>query len=209
MRRLIVLNKLSQEKGFNLIELLVITIIIGVATALGTPSLVGARRQEITNQAFNEIKGALIEAQVNANRLSGSCTVLISSTQVLSYLHVDDDSNPNTDSTDDDGTVGVLDPRPTSNPTSCTLETINIDDNVVSVTSTSGGVITYSFRGTTSDAQTIWIARKNFNGIALNDTAKCVVVSTIGMIRTGVVANSANPLTATNCSNPENDRYRP
>lgn len=210
MWRLLVLNKLHREKGFNLIELLIIIIITGIATALGTPSLVNARRQDIANQAFNSVKGALVEVPVNANRLSGSCTVIISSTQVSSYLHVDDDNDPDTDSTDDDGTPG-LDPRPTSDPKSCNLETINIDDSIVSVTSNSANPITYDFEGITNNLQTIWIARKDFNNNAVPDTAKCIVVSRF-MIRTGVIKDATSiPLdtSSDNCRNPENDRYRP
>lgn len=179
MWRLVVLNQIFPEKGFNLIELLVILIIIGITAGLGTPSLVNSRRQDITNQVFNSVKGALIEVQVNANRLSQDCTVVV-------------------------GADGV-----SAAPSACLLQSINYDSSIVSVTSTSGGSITYTFQGTTSDAQTFWVARKNFDGTTLNDTAKCVVVSTVGMIRTGIVANSANPLTATNCRNPENDLYRP
>lgn len=187
-----VFSQLNKEKGFNLIEMLVIIIITGIATAIGTPSLVNARRQDITNQAFNQIKGALTEAQVNANRLSTDCTVTV-------------------------GTNGV-----TGAPGGCLLQNVTYDDDIVSVTAreltptptalTIPTNLTVNFRGNFVNSGTpltdeiiIEIARKDFNGTALLTTGKCIVVNGSGMVRSGVYDAS---VADSNCRNPENDRYR-
>lgn len=176
MRRLIVLN----QKGFSLIELIVVFTIIGISAAISGPSWVNSRRQERVNEVFTRIRGALIEAQTNANRMSKTCSITITDTGVRL-----------TNSTTHQG---------------CLLENISFDSSVVSVTSSAGPMpqdIAFTYRGRTSDSQTIEIARKDFSGNVLRATGKCIVISSVGMIRTGVYDASASE----KCRNPENDRY--
>ena len=210
MRHLVVvlkllLNKQNQEKGVTLLEVILVSVIIGIMAAISIPNTLEEQRRQQVNETFNRVRGALVEAQVNANRLSGSCTVVISATEVSSYLHVDDDNDPDTDSTDDDFTAG-LDPKPALDPKSCNLEIVNIDDSIVSITKTDfltpPTPITFSYTGTTGDSGTLWIKR---TGDTTGNTAKCIVVSSLGMIRTGIY-NSAS---TGNCENLENKRYTP
>jgi len=177
MLHLVVPSLKNKEKGFNLIEIAAILVIIGIAGAIGAPSLVNSRRQEQVNQAHSRIRSTLVEAQINANRTSQLCTVNIGATST------------------------------TGTPAGCILEVINYPSDVVSVTA--GGFtnaptpIAYDFQGRTGQAQTIWVSRKDFDGSVLQDTGKCIVVSSVGMIRTGIYDTSA----PSNCRNIENDRY--
>ncbi|MGY6528936.1 MAG: pilus assembly FimT family protein [Cyanobacterium sp.] len=162
------LRNKDPQKGFTLVEIVAILVIVGISAAIGTPSLVNARRQDQVNQAHSRIRSTLVEAQINANRRSQDCTV-----------------NIGTSST-------------TGSPSGCVLEVINYDPDVVNVTQTS---ITYTFQGRTNASQTIIVGRKDFNGTVIPGTEKCIVVSSVGMIRTGIGDSAAN------CSNPENARY--
>ncbi|AFZ48771.1 hypothetical protein Cyast_2830 [Cyanobacterium stanieri PCC 7202] len=182
MLRLIVpltnLKNRDPQQGFTLVEIVAILVIIGIGSAIATPSLINSRRQDQVNQAQSRIRSALVEAQINANRLSTSCEVTIGDT---------DPDNP----TSSERLV-------TATPSGCLSESIRYDSDVVDVTQTS---ITYNFQGRTGNAQTIIVGRKNFNGTVIAETEKCIVVSSVGMIRTGI-GDSAD-----NCSNPENARY--
>ncbi len=165
------IKKINSESGFNLLELLLVTVIMGIATAVAVPNLVESRQDNEAKEVFTKINGALIQAQAEANRVSRNCGIEITSTQ-LENLY----------------------------PNRCRIDTFNIDSDVVSVTS-SGDMseITYSLRGTTNDGQTIWITRKK-NDEPYMEVSRCIVISGIGMIRTGVYDDGK-------CNNTENDRY--
>lgn len=191
MRHLIVvlkllLNRQNREKGVTLLEVVLVSVIVGIMAAISVPNMLEEQRQQRVNEAFNRVRGALVEAQVNANRLSTSCTVRTNSDQV------------------------------TGSPSGCVLEPFAIDTNIVSIREGSDFAsatpaypspaspieTTFSFTGTTSNVNTIWIARTDD---MTGNTAKCIVISSIGMIRTGIY-NSASP---SKCENLENKRYTP
>jgi prepilin-type N-terminal cleavage/methylation domain-containing protein len=177
MRHLLVLNLLKKEKGFSLFELVVVMVIMGIMSAVGVPSLIGSQRQEKVKEAYSKIRGALVEAQFNANRKSAACTVTITTTGV------------------------------TGSPSGCLLENITFDSSIVDINSSAGTLprnIVFTYKGTTSNAQTLQIRRKTFSGTAMPETGKCIVISSIGMIRTGIYDST---VTGTNCNNVENKRY--
>ena len=178
MRLLLVLSRIKQQSGFTLLELIVVGIILAIAGALAGPSLIGSRRDQEAKKAFSEIKAALVEAQRNADRKSTTCTVqFIAGTGVYNV---------------------------SATPSGCVLEPFAIDTEVVSVTKTNftnpPTNIAFSFRGTTANATTLWITRKDFANNPIQTVGKCIVVSPIGMIRTGINNNGA-------CENLENKRY--
>lgn len=201
MRRLVALRLIQKETGFTLLEMIIVTVIMGVMAAVSVPNLLDSQRENEAKKAFTQIKSALLEAQANANRMSSSCIVQFTAgtgTYTVSGLKWVD--------SDDDGTI---DTGETSSE-GCVLEPFTIDTEVVSLTKTNFSTtptspaddIAFTFTGTTGDASTLWIARKTFGGDIVTTTAKCVVVSSVGMIRTGVKADASN-----DCDNIANDKY--
>ncbi|HIK36696.1 MAG: prepilin-type N-terminal cleavage/methylation domain-containing protein [Geminocystis sp.] len=169
------------DGGFTLLEVVVVVVILSIASALAVPNLLESQRQEKVKQTFSEIRGALSEAQINAIRRSGNCTVTVNNNGV------------------------------TGNPQGCILERITIDSNVVHVNSTRGNLpvsITFNYNGevTVGDIQTIHIRPKNSSGQPMPQRGYCIVIAnTLGMIRTGVYDPSTPN---TNCSNVDNLRYQ-
>ncbi|WP_373481145.1 Tfp pilus assembly protein FimT/FimU [Geminocystis sp.] len=182
--------KISQkQKGFTLLELIAVCAIIGVVSAVAAPNLIDSKRQEEVNKTFTKIRSTLIEAQTNANRKSTDCTVSISNNNATYSI--------------------------TGNPSGCVLEPFSVDKNIVSVTKSNfsndptfsngnNDGMEFDLKSTTVDSGTLWIARKDFSGKVLPESAKCIVVSSIGMIRTGIFAGTSSKPT---CNNIENKRY--
>jgi prepilin-type N-terminal cleavage/methylation domain-containing protein len=168
----------SKQKGFTLFEVVIVSIIMAIASIMAAPNLITTQRQGTVNRTYSQIRSTLTKAQLNANRLSRSCPITISATEI------------------------------SSSQSGCLLEKVAIDSTVVNIDSSAGTLpqtINFSYRGTTSNGQTVQISRKTFTGEPMPETGKCIVVSSIGMIRTGVY----NPSSASNCENLENKRYVP
>lgn len=179
----LLVNRENRETGVTLFEVVLVSVVVGVMAAISVPNLLEEQRRQKVNETFNKIRGALVEAQTNANRLSKNCTVQI-------YLS-----------------------RVSGTPAGCVLESFNIDTTIVSIkegddftTATLAPTPpstpiekTFSFRGTTVSTGTLWIARENDT---TGNTAKCIVISSIGMIRTGAFEGGS-------CVNLENKRYKP
>lgn len=196
MRHLVVikllLNKDNRERGVTLVEVVLVFVIIGIMAAISVPNMLEEQRRQRVNETFNRIRGVLTEAQVNANRLSKSCTVTIA----LSPL------NPS-----------LL--LVSGTPVGCVLEPFTVDTGIVSVrdgndfttatppSATTSIEKTFTYTGTTNNAGTLWLARANDT---TGNTAKCIVVSSIGMIRTGVYDDTAT--TSPKCVNAENTFYQ-
>lgn len=191
MRRLIVLKKIKTEAGFNLLEVLIVTVIIGIASAVSVPNLLGSQRDNEAKEAWTKIRGALVEAQTNANRMSTTCTINI------------------VDGTDEYAISGT--------PAGCLLEPFVIDKSVASIESSKTSTpifplsISYDFEGDTSDQQTLVISRNDFSSPPnpLRETGRCLVIApNLGMIRTGLyVGPSTGTFTSGNCNNNENEKY--
>lgn len=154
----------NQQKGFTLFEIVIVSVIVGILSAMAVPNLIGSQRQETVNRTFSRIRSTLVEAQLNANRLSSNCPINIAVTEI------------------------------TSNQSGCLLENITINSSIVDITSTAGTLpqtINFSYRGTTGNGQTLQISRKTFAGKAMPETGKCIVISSTGMIRAGIYNTSA------------------
>ena len=179
MRHLIALSLIKKDAGFNLVEMILVTVLIGIVSAVAVPNLLDSQREMKAKQAFTQVRSALLEAQANANRKSTDCVVTFT---------------PGT------GTYTI-----SSSTDGCVLEPFTIDTDVVSLTkddfATAPTNISFDFTGKTNNASTLWIARKTFSGNIMEDLGKCVVVSSIGMVRSGINDGAGN------CDNIANSKY--
>ncbi|MEO0687038.1 MAG: prepilin-type N-terminal cleavage/methylation domain-containing protein, partial [Cyanobacteria bacterium J06649_11] len=101
----------KQDRGFTLIEMMVVTVIAGIIGALAIPSFFGLFNRNRGDQAIAEIEGALKEAQKRATRNSRSCTINIDTTGnsisnnagdncLLTTRNINDDFTINSNTTD-------------------------------------------------------------------------------------------------------------
>jgi len=74
----------KNNRGFTLIENLIILVILGVLTAITVPSIVGVYNRQQLNYSVNLVRGALQEAQREAMRQGKQCSVEIKSTMLTS-----------------------------------------------------------------------------------------------------------------------------
>ena len=69
------LNK--SDRGFTIIELMVVLVIIGIIAGLAVPSFIGVSRRNQIDAALNELLGAIQEAQRQAMRQGRNCRINI------------------------------------------------------------------------------------------------------------------------------------
>lgn len=178
MQFLVALKKIKTKAGFHTLEILIVTIIVGIATAIGAPSLISSARESESKKAFTDIRGALIEARINANRQSIVCIVTFTKNTTNNEYDI------------------------AGSPSGCVLEPFSIDADVVTISSTGGAIpnspatrnIAFDFDGsldetntTDTDLQTLWITRNDFSGNPLPGLGRCIVVgNSLGMITTGI-----------------------
>lgn len=74
---MLLLNASKNSKGFTLIETLVVVAMIGILSAIAAPSFLAFLERAKLNQAVDQVRGALQEAQRHAIRQSVSCTVTL------------------------------------------------------------------------------------------------------------------------------------
>jgi Tfp pilus assembly protein FimT len=202
-------RKVHLERGITSAEVIITLIIIGVLTAVSAPSLVGSQRDNETKEAFINLRNALAEVRINANRLSTTCILEMTK-----------------DTTNNEYDITA---RTISGGTGCLLSNFSVDASVVTIMSGSTAPgstaipnsptkkqIAFDFDGTLNgtetknaavsttdpDLQTLWITRNDYSGNALSGQGRCIVLSNwLGMIRSGIQNSSGT------CYNPDNDKY--
>lgn len=142
--------------GFNLAELSIMLVVAGILAAIGIPSVLQMFEKFQSDSAFNQVRGAIEQAQLQAIRLSRTCTITIDETNKEITLN-----DPDVD-------------------TGCLLEELSLPNSTEIRTNRDDGNVAFNFRGNTNTQQTIVVYDEDqFN-------RKCLVISNgIGMIRGG------------------------
>lgn len=66
---------IKQQKGFTLLEILIVIFIAGILAAIASPSLLGWYRRTQLDNAMTNVRGVLQGAQQEAMRRSDTCSV--------------------------------------------------------------------------------------------------------------------------------------
>ena len=125
-------KKRKLSKGVTLIEMLAVTVIVGIIAAFSTPSLLGYWRQTQVKAAITEITGAIKETQKQASRQGRSCQI----------------------------DINLINNGLTANPASCLLNNRQINDVITIRSNLSGNPpnITFSHKGSTTKSGTIVVS---------------------------------------------------
>ena len=117
----------NKDRGFTLIEMITVIIIVGVVAAIAAPNFLGLLNRSRANSAVNDIEGAIREAQRLAIRNGNSCTINITSATrtvsggcLLSNRVVDDNVT-----IDADETITFSGKGNTTSPTTIVVSTNN------------------------------------------------------------------------------------
>lgn len=127
----------KKELGFSLIEMLAVTIIIGIISAIAIPNLLGTIRRNQVNEALEQINGAIKEAQRQAIRQGRLCRI----------------------------NIDITNNELTGNPSNCLLSDREINENITIRTNIAGTPpnIPFSFKGSTTRSGTIVVSSNLVN----------------------------------------------
>ena len=159
----------NKELGFTLIEMLAVTIIIGIISAIAVPNLLGTIRRNQVNEALEQINGAIKEAQRQAIRQGRLCRI----------------------------NIDITNNELTGNPPSCLLSDREINDNITVRTNIAGTPpnIPFSFKGSTTRSGTIVVSSNLVNLQRCFVISLGLGITRIG----NYTGNSTGSVSATNC----------
>ena len=149
------------DKGFTLIEMITVVIIVGIVASIAAPNFLGLLNRNRVNEATGQIEGALKEAQKQAIRQGKSCSITI-----------------------DDSTKTITN---TVGSTGCLLSNRDLNDSIqLNVSRTT---IVFSGKGNISIDDTDANLRTPVFVVSMNngtDKRGCVVIeNSFGAVRTG------------------------
>ena len=157
--------------GFTQIEISITLIIIGILSALAAPSLLGWYGTKQVEEALEEFRGVLKEAQSNAIRISNTCTLNITTSSPASI---------------------------TSTPTTC-LPRDRIFDGISIRISSGLTNLQYDYLGETnlSSTETVVFSNPNNGGVQ----KCLVIAGPIGLTRIGTyLASDTTGTNSNNCN---------
>ena len=130
-------NLSRKESGFTLIEMLVVTVIIGIMMAIAVPNLLGMIRKNQVKAALQKLHGAIKETQRQAIRQGNLCRI----------------------------NIDLTNNRLTGNPPNCLLSDRIINENLIIRTNIAGTPpnIPFSHKGSTTRSGTIVISSELTN----------------------------------------------
>lgn len=178
------LSARRNSQGFTLIEILVIVAIIGILTAIATPSFFSLLSRKRVDDALTKVQGSLQEAQTEAIRKSRTCTVSVpeGNNVTLTSSPEDVDGDGVLDAGEDTNNNAVLDKNTCLITGNRTLDEVAIASNLPLASKQ----ITFSFRGNTVNSGTVVLSKSDGSG-----QRRCLVISNgIGLMRTGTYTGS-------------------
>ncbi|AGF52270.1 slr1929 [Synechocystis sp. PCC 6803] len=151
----------TSSQGWTLIEIGVVTVIVGILAAMAFPSLAGIQARNQVRSRMIEVRAAVQEAQRNAIKRGATCTVTID----VAARSVRLPTSPPTPM------AGCLN-NPVSIPTSEQISFLEPSSGTVD--------ISFSYKGNTVNSQTIVL------GSSRTSYEPCLVISSgLGIVRSG------------------------
>jgi prepilin-type N-terminal cleavage/methylation domain-containing protein len=208
-------QKLKLSQGFTLLEVIIAIVILGILTAVVSPSIMGTLNRAKLKDATEDLESALRLAQGIAIKYSQTCTVTINNTSTVTTGSNQYYTVTATSIRDDRGTTSTTDDIFRN----CILETRYIlrrrgGADILQLKTSGPGTISYDFNGemATASNQTIVLYDEKTN------QSKCIVLSSpLALIRSGEYNNTTQMtsagqtnnsyITGGNCINIENLRY--
>jgi prepilin-type N-terminal cleavage/methylation domain-containing protein len=167
---MLLFNVRSKTQGFTLFEILIVLVIVGILSAITAPSFLSMLNRSKVNDALDQLRGALQEAQREAMRTSKSCTVTINTTNkkiTAPCLITGDRTIPSG--------VAIANTNSLGSPPA----------------------ITFSFRGNTNSGGTIVVSSSDGS---TSQQSCLSISTGLGILRTGDYSGSTASISANNCT---------